>query len=78
MDSVVLDELVFKPDCDQMIKKMHLKAGRPETDRFREMIVVAENLAKPKAFYNVSRGAGSSVEASFSFCWPLTLALLML
>ncbi len=55
MDSVVLDKLIFKSDCDQMIKKMHLKEGRPETDRFREMAVAAEKLAKPKAFYKISR-----------------------
>lgn len=55
MDSIVLDDLVFKPDCDQMIKKMHLKDGRPETDRFREMAVEAQNIAKPMAFYKISR-----------------------
>lgn len=55
MDSIVLDELVFKPDCDHMIKKMHLKDGRPETDRFREMAVEAQDMAKPKAFYRISR-----------------------
>lgn len=47
-DSIVLDELAFKPDCDQMIKRMHLREGRPETDRFREMVVEAQKLAKPR------------------------------
>lgn len=55
MDNIVLDNLLFNPDCNQMIKKMHLREGRPETDRFRDMLVAAENLAKPKAFYKISR-----------------------
>ena len=55
MNSIVLDELAFKPDCDQMIKKMHLREGRPETNRFREMVVGAQKLAKPKAFYKISK-----------------------
>jgi hypothetical protein len=55
MDSIVLDELAFKPDCDQMIKKMHLREGRSETNRFREMVVEAQKLAKPKAFYKISK-----------------------
>ena len=54
-DSIVLDELAFKPDCDQMIKKMHLREGRSETNRFREMVVEAQKLAKPKAFYKISK-----------------------
>ncbi len=55
MDNIVLDNLLFNPDCNQMIKNMHLREGRPETDRFRDMLVAAENLAKPKAFYKISR-----------------------
>ena len=41
--SIVLDELVFKPDCNQMIKKMHLSESRPETDRFRFLEEAYEN-----------------------------------
>ena len=38
-----------------MIKKMHLREGGFETDRFREMVVEAQKLAKPKAFYKISK-----------------------
>jgi hypothetical protein len=53
--SIVLDELAFKPDCDQMMKKMHLREGRPETNRFRVMVEEAQKLAQPKAFYKISK-----------------------
>ena len=55
MEGIALDKLEFKPDCDLLIKKMHLKEGRPETDRFREMALVAQEVSKPKAFYKISR-----------------------
>ncbi|MEN8244226.1 MAG: vitamin B12 dependent methionine synthase [Thermodesulfobacteriota bacterium] len=55
MDGIALDNLCFKPDCDLLIKKMHLKEGRPETDRFQEMASEAQKVAKPKAFYKISR-----------------------
>lgn len=54
MDGIALDKLEFKPDCDLLIKKMHLKEGRPETDRFREMALEAQKVSKPKAFYIIS------------------------
>jgi len=55
MEGIALDKLEFKPDCDLLIKKMHLKEGRPETDRFREMALAAQEVSKPKAFYKISR-----------------------
>ena len=55
MDGIALDKLEFKPDCDLLIKRMHLREGRPETDRFREMALEAQKVSRPKAFYKVSR-----------------------
>lgn len=55
LDGIALDKLEFKPDCDLLIKKMHLKEGRPETDRFREMVLEAQKVSTPKAFYKISR-----------------------
>ncbi|MCG6909785.1 MAG: vitamin B12 dependent methionine synthase [Deltaproteobacteria bacterium] len=55
MDGIVLDTLEFAPDRDAMIEKMHLKEGRPETERFREMALEAQKASAPKAFYKISR-----------------------
>ena len=54
-EGITLDTLEFRPDSDLLIKKMHLKEGRPETDRFREMVIEAQKVSKPKAFYKISR-----------------------
>ena len=63
MDAVVLDKLEFKPDCDTMVRKMHLVEGRPESDRFCEMARAASKIAKPKAFYKISRILSRSRES---------------
>ncbi len=55
MNSILLDRFTFEPDEAQLLKKMRLKEGRPETDEFKRIVDEARKVARPRAFYTIRR-----------------------
>jgi len=51
---VILNDIPFEPDLDQLLKRLRIKAGSRRVDDLKRMVSDAQAIAKPKALYEVS------------------------
>jgi hypothetical protein len=51
---VILNNIPFEPDLDQLLKRLRIKAGSRRVDDLKRMVSDAQTIAKPKALYEVS------------------------
>lgn len=51
---MILNNIPFEPDLDQLLKRLRIKAGSRRVDDLKRMVGDAQAIAKPKALYEVS------------------------
>ena len=51
---MILNNIPFEPDRDQLLKRLRIKAGSRRVDDLKHMVSDAQAIAKPKALYKVS------------------------
>jgi hypothetical protein len=54
MDAVVLDDIPFRIDLGQLMKKLHVREGHTYTDDVKRLADEAQTIARPKALYKVA------------------------
>jgi hypothetical protein len=54
MDAVVLDDIPFRIDLGQLLKKLHVREGHAYTDDVKRLADEAQAIARPKALYKVA------------------------
>ena len=54
MDAVVLDDIPFRIDLGQLMKKLHVREGHAYTDDVKRLADEAQAIARPKALYKVA------------------------
>jgi hypothetical protein len=53
VDSIILDNIPFQIDLDELMQILHVKAQNRYTDELKQLAQVAQKIAKPKAMYKV-------------------------
>jgi hypothetical protein len=53
-DTVVLKDIPFRPDLEDLKKKLRVKDGGGHSDRFARLVQEAETIARPRALYRVA------------------------
>lgn len=54
MDTVVLADISFRPDLEDLKRKLRIKDGGGYADRFARLVQEAEVIARPRALYGVA------------------------
>ena len=54
MGSIVLDNIPFRIDCDELFRSLRVYDGSEDAEELRALVHDAESIARPKALYRVS------------------------
>lgn len=54
MNIVVLDDIPFQIDVDELMQELHVKDGSTHADDLKRLVQAAQAIAKPKALYKVA------------------------